>query len=409
MFAIKANVLYDGLNKIDNVYITVEGDKIKSIMQEKPDTDILFEGVVTPAFIDGHSHIGMERHGEPYDEGEVNEPADIFLPTLNPLDSVYFDDKYFQDSVEFGVLYSCIIPGSGNLIGGKAIIIRNFAKNRDEAFLRDYGYKMALGFNPRSTWEWKGRRYKTRMGVYSLLRDELIKLIKKRRKLEIEKKDKLRDLKKKVEKKEITEEEYREKEKEIKEEMQLEFEPYEEALLEILDRKKVLKTHVHKEDDVLFLINLIKEFNLKATADHLGDVHRVEIFKKIKENGIPVVYGPIDSFAYKTELKHDTYKNVKALIESGAKYTLMTDHPVMLSRNLFLQLRYFLYYGLSPEKAISIITKEAAEILNIDDILGTLQPGKLASFIVWTDDPFKLAGRPRVVIAEGKVVFELKD
>ncbi len=406
MYAVKANILYDGVTRKENVFIVIDGNKIVNVTAEKPDVEVKYEGIVTPAFIDGHSHIGMDRHGEPYEESETNEQADIFLPTLNPLDSVYFDDKYFQDSIEFGVLYSCIIPGSGNLIGGKAIIIRNFARNREEAFLKDYGYKMALGFNPRSTWEWKGRRYKTRMGVYSLLREEFIKLLKKKRKLEIEKKDKLRDLRRKLEKKEISEEEYKEKEKEIEEEMMLEFEPYEEALLEILSRKKVLKTHVHKEDDVLFLLDVVRQFNLSATADHLGDVHHVEIFRKVKKANVPIVYGPIDSFAYKTELKHDTYKNVKALIESGAKYTLMTDHPVMLSRNLFLQLRYFLYYGLTPEKAISIITKEAAEILHINDILGTIEPGKLASLLIWTGDPFNLASRPKVVIAEGKVIHE---
>jgi len=407
MFAIKANTLYDGLTKRENVYIIIEGGKIKEVTRTEPGVEILYEGVITPAFIDGHSHIGMARHGEPSDESEANEEADIFLPTLNPLDSVYFDDKYFEDAVEFGVLYSCIIPGSGNLLGGKAIIIRNFAKSRDEAFVKDYGYKMALGFNPRSTVEWKGRRYRTRMGVYSLLRDEFTKVLRKKRKLDLEKKEKLREEKKRLKKGEITKEEFEEIKRDLEEKIDLEFELYEKALLEILEGKKVLKTHVHKEDDVVFFTELVKEFNLKATADHLGDVYRVEIFRKVRDAGIPIVYGPIDSFAYKTELKHDTYKNVKALMESRAKFTLMTDHPVVLARNLFLQLRYFLFYGMSKEKAISIITKEAAEILGIDNILGTVEPGKLASLIIWNDDPFHLTARPTTVIAEGKVIYKV--
>ncbi len=407
MFAIKANLLYDGIGKKENVYIVVDGNKIKDVTSEKPDAEVLYEGVVTPAFIDGHSHIGMMRHGEPSTEEETNEVADIFLPTLDPLDSIYFDDKYFQDSVEFGVLYSCVTPGSGNLIGGKAVIIRNFAKLRDEAVVRDYGYKMALGFNPRSTWaEWKGKRYKTRMGVYALLRDELTKIRRKVRKLELEKREKVRELRRKLEKGEITKEEYEEILKELDEKTELELELHEKALLEVLEGKKVLKTHVHKEDDAVFLISFVREFNVKATADHLGDVHRVETFRKLKDAGIPIVYGPIDSFAYKTELKHDTYKNVKVLMESGAKFTLMTDHPVVLARNLFLQLRYFLMFGMSKERAISIITKEAAEILRIDDILGTVEPGKLASIVVWDDDPFHLWSKPIAVIAEGNVVFK---
>ena len=406
MFAIKANVLYDGYGKKEDVFIVIDSDRIKEITEKNPGIDVQFEGIVTPAFIDGHSHIGMARHGEPVSEEETNEIRDIFMPTLNPLDSIYFDDKYLMDAVEFGVLYSCVVPGSGNLFGGKAIIIRNFAKNRSEAFLRDYGYKMALGFNPRSTLEWRGKRYKTRMGVYALLREEFIKVLNKKRKLEIEKNEELRNLKKDLDKGEITQEEYEKSVQQIEEKIQLEFEPYEIALLEMLDRKKVVKTHVHKEDDVLFLLDIIKEFNLIATADHVCDIFRVETFKALKEANVPVVYGPIDSFAYKTELMHETYKNVKALIESGVKYCLMSDHPVILARNLTLQLRYFLMYGLSKEKAISVVTKEAAEILNISDILGTVEPGKYASLVVWNDDPFYLGSKPVAVIAEGKTIYK---
>lgn len=406
MFAVKANVLYDGRNKLENAYILIEGNKIARIQEEKPDVDILFEGIVTPAFIDGHSHIGMARHGEPSDESEVNDISDVFQPTLNPLDSVYFDDKYFRDAVEFGVLYSCIVPGSGNLIGGKAIIIRNFAKDRSKALVRDYGYKMALGFNPRSTLEWKGKRFNTRMGVYALLIEEFENVIRKKRKLELENKEKIRSLKSMLSKGEITKEEYEEALAEIEERTALEFEPHERALLEILEKKKTLKTHVHKEDDVYFLIDLVKKFNLNATADHVCDVHRVEVFRSLKEINIPIVYGPIDAFAYKTELKHDSYKNVKALIESQVKFALMSDHPVMLARNLYLQLRYFLFYGYSKEKAIGIITKEAAEILGLSDVLGTIEAGKLASLIIWNDDPFYFWSKPIAIIAEGEVIHK---
>ena len=406
MFSVKANILYDGESKLENVFIVINGDKIVDVTKKDPGYEILFEGIVTPAFIDSHSHIGMVRHGEPSSEEEVNEEAEIFLPNLEPLDSIYFDDKYFEEAVEFGVLYSCVTPGSGNLIGGKVKVIRNFAKSRDEALVLDYGYKMALGFNPRSTYTWKGKRFKTRMGVYSLLRETFLNVLRKSKKLEIGKKMEIRELERKLKKGEVTEDEFDELKRDIVEKYDLEYELHEKAILEILNREKVLKTHVHKEDDALFLSELVKSFNLKATADHLSDVYRVEIFKKIWDTGIPIVYGPLGGLAYKTELKHESYKNVKALLESGAKFSLMTDHPVVLVRDLFLQLRYFLFYGLPKEKAISIITKNAAEILEVSNILGTIEPGKLASLVVWSEDPFYLGAKPIAVIAEGKVVYK---
>jgi len=45
------------------------------------------------------------------------------------------DDTSFRESVESGVLYSHIMAGSGNLIGGKTCVIRNWADSVDKAFL----------------------------------------------------------------------------------------------------------------------------------------------------------------------------------------------------------------------------------------------------------------------------------
>ncbi len=98
--------------------------------------------VVTPAFIDAHCHIGMERSGEPRSEGESNEHMDPLLFLADALDSVQMDDQAFQDSVEMGVLYSCVLPGSGNIVGGRAAVIRNHAANTTEALVarsRDQG------------------------------------------------------------------------------------------------------------------------------------------------------------------------------------------------------------------------------------------------------------------------------
>lgn len=410
MIVVKAKKLYDGYTEKRDMYIVIDGDLIIDVTEEKPDAEIQFEGIVTPAFIDGHSHIGMRRHSEPWNEDEVNEQAEIFLPDLNPLDSIYFDDKYFQEAVEFGVLYSCIVPGSGNLLGGKAIVIKNYAKNRKQALIRHIGYKMALGYNPRSTFrQWRGKRYYTRMGIYALFHRKIHEIIKKKKKIEFKKRMRIEALERKRKKGEISEEEFLQHKREIYEVSEIEYSPVDIAIFELLERKKKLKVHVHKEDDVVFLVEIVKKYGFLAMADHLGDIYRVEGFNMLKSANIPIIYGPIDSLAYKTELKHDSYKNVKPLLMSGAKFGLMTDHPVVLARNLFVQLRYFLMYGYPRDKAISIITKETAEILGVNDILGTIEPGKLASLLIWDEDPFYFGSKPIIVIGEGKILYEHKE
>jgi imidazolonepropionase-like amidohydrolase len=396
-----AEVLYDGRKKLTNQIISMEGDEIIDVSPGKPE-DADLSGFVTPAFIDAHSHIAMIRQGEPSGEADINDTIGQITPLQDPLNSVYFDDRGLEEAVDFGVLYSCIVPGSGNLLGGKAIIIRNYAKNRSTGLYKDYGYKMALGYNPKSTKDWKGTRPSTRMGVYALLEETFDKLILKEKKLLHEKKVKISELEKKLSKKEISRKELDQEISILDEGMQLEFSPEEQALLEILHGEKTVKVHVHKEDDALYMVYLNEKYDIRFTAEHTCDVHNKEIYDTLAKHEIPVLYGPVGSLDYKVELKHASYKHVKVLMQSKVNYGLITDHPVILATNLRDSLKYFLIQGMSSEEAISIITYKNASILGIDDKLGTVEPGKTASILVWDKDPLHMGAFPRAVFAEGK-------
>jgi imidazolonepropionase-like amidohydrolase len=99
----------------------------------------------------------------------------------------------------------------------------------------DVGIKAALGYNPRSTTDWKGDRPSTRMGSVA----NFIKGKKMQRLLDAGKK--------------IIEE----------------VEPLTEVFIDILSNKNKLIVHLHKEDDVMVLIQLAKEFGIKVVANSL--------------------------------------------------------------------------------------------------------------------------------------------
>jgi imidazolonepropionase-like amidohydrolase len=149
----------------------------------------------------------------------------------------------------------------------------------------------------------------------------------------------------------------------------------------------------------------VDEFKLKITVEHAMDIHQPEIFQELKKRKIPVTYGPVDAFAYKVELKHENWRNIRFLIASGVKYGLMTDHPVTPARQLFMQTRWFTRAGLTKQKAIELVSRNNAEILGIDKILGTLEKGKWASFSCWNGDPFDMTAYPLTVYGEGEEIF----
>lgn len=401
---IKANILHDGQKFSEEKYLVVEKNKIVDITTKKQKAD--FEGFVTPAFIDPHSHIGMFRDGEPGQEAEGNDIISQFQPTNDPVNSIYFDDRAFKDAVDFGVLYSCVVPGSGNLIGGKAKVIRNFADNRKDAIIKDYGYKMALGYNPRSTGSWKGVRPNTRMGVYTLLENKFDDLKIKEEKASLTRDKKLRDLQTKQKDKEakLAKKDYDLELNMINREYELTFTAEENALLDLLSGKKTAKIHVHKEDDVLYLIELVKKYNLKATADHTCDVWHKEIYNELAKNNIPVIFGPLGGIGGKVELAHAYYQNAALLMKSKAEYGLMTDHPVVWSPSLRDSLKFFLIQGMSEEDALSLITYKNAKLLGMEKEIGIVKKNALASLIVWDKNPLNLGAFPTMVMAEGKVV-----
>ena len=112
----------------------------------------------------------------------------------------------------------------------------------------------------------------------------------------------------------------------------------------------------------------------------------------------------MDSFAYKVELKHENWRNIRHLIASGVQFGLMTDHPVVLARQLLLQTRWFIRAGLRKQQAVELVTASNAGILGLSRVLGTLAKGKWASFVGWSGDPFELAAYPVAVFGEGELL-----
>jgi imidazolonepropionase-like amidohydrolase len=375
MVTVHAQTIYTGKTVLKDAYITFRGRSIVSISKRRKGKISGSYPVITPAFIDPHAHIGMCRAGEPGSEGESNEHLDSMFVLCDALDSVQMDDGSFKDSVESGVLYSCVVPGSGNIIGGRSAVIRNYAETTTDAFIQRAGIKAAFGYNPMSVREWKGKRPYTRMGALALLRGRLDAV---RRKM------------------------YRYDRAGKKARADILFSAEDELIQSILQGRERLRVHAHKTDDIAALLRIVDEFKLKISVEHACDVHDPIIFEVLKKRRIPVVYGPVESFARKVELKHESWRNIRHLISSGVTFGLMTDHPVILQRLLLISLRWFLRCGLTKQQAIEIITRNNAGILGVNSILGTLEKGKWASFVCWNGDPFELSNYPVRVVGEGQ-------
>lgn len=378
MKSIKASVIYTGRTVLQDYYLLFDASKVIDVTGSCKGELAGECRVITPAFVDVHSHIGIHRHGEPAADSEANDHLDSILTLPDVLDSVQMDDVAFRTATEFGSLYSCVMPGSGNLLSGLSAVIRHNASHSSAALVARAGIKAAVGYNPMSWKERKGTRPSTRMGELAVLRSRFRAVAQK-----------------------LGEQRKRGKRKQKGEQLT----PEETVLRDILMRKTFLRVHAHKTDDIAAVLRLAEEFKLRITVEHAMDVDRVDIFRELRRRGISVAYGPVETTASKVELLHKNWRNARLLIESGVHFGVMTDHPVTPAWSILQQTRFLLRCGLNKADALAAVTRKNAEILGIDDRLGTLQKGKWASFVCWNGDPFDIASRPTAVYAEGELVY----
>ena len=87
-------------------------------------------------------------------------------------------------------------------------------------------------------------------------------------------------------------------------------------------------------------------------------------------------------------------------------FSFTTDHPVVDGRNLILTASIAVQWGIKEENALRAITLESAKHIGIDDRVGSLEIGKDADFLVWSDNPLEFTSFVDVTVIDGKVVYD---
>jgi imidazolonepropionase-like amidohydrolase len=282
-------------------------------------------------------------------------------------------DPAFKDAIEGGVTTVYTGPGSANVIGGIGLILKTFGKTPEEMVVNDFaGIKIATGAKRRREVKSKLPYPTTKMGTIALLRKML------------------QDTKRYMEGKlKATGEE----------------EMAYQALSKVLKREIPAKIHTSLDpDEILAAINIAKEFNIKVTIDHGFGSQMVA--EKLAEANIPVIAGPL-MIAKLSPMYRYISDDIPAILSSkGVKTSIMTDHPVIAEKYLRISAIVAVMNGMNPKEALKAITINPAEAIGMGDRVGSLEPGKDADIVVFSDDPLKVKSKVEIVFLNGEKVYE---
>lgn len=164
--------------------------------------------------------------------------------------------------------------------------------------------------------------------------------------------------------------------------------------------------------DIIESVKFAQEFGLKKIVIVGGDqANKVTAF--LKDNQIPVVLNPAHRLPSGTdEGVYLPYELPGILAKAGVKVAITYADEWWRTRNLaFLAGTSSGFSDVTPEQALQFITKNPAEILGVDQYVGTLEKGKQASLVVTTGDMLDMRGNAvqMVFIKGGKVNLDDKQ
>jgi imidazolonepropionase-like amidohydrolase len=330
--------------------------------------------VIIPGIVDTHSHIGSPEGGD---------NSNALNPDVRVLDAVNPSSTGFRKALAGGITTANVMPGSGHLMSGQTI----YLKMRQAIAIEDMleinekgvygGMKMANGTNPmRGTNGFPGTRAKSA----AMDRELFLKAVEYKRKLDSAKKDPAkmpdRDLRM-------------------------------EAMVEVLEGKRVVHFHTHKENDILTILRLQKEFGFRVVLHHVSEAWKV--VDAIAAAGVPCSIINIDAPGGKLEAMNFSPRNGALLEKAGVAVAIHTDDPITDSRFLMRSAAIGVREGMSRQKALEALTIAGAKMLDLGSRIGSLEKGKDADFVILSGDPFSVYTHVEQTWVEGLKRFDRSD
>ncbi|TLV01251.1 amidohydrolase family protein [Dyadobacter luticola] len=165
------------------------------------------------------------------------------------------------------------------------------------------------------------------------------------------------------------------------------------AMKPLFDGSANLYVRADYAKDIVEAIKLAKETGVKKLVI-VGGNESFKVAAFLKENQVPVVLNPTHRLPDRVdENVYLPYELPGLLHKAGVKVAITYSDEWWRTRNLaFLAGTSSGFGNVTPEEALQFITKNASEIIGAERLVGTLEKGKHASFLVADGDVLDMRG-----------------
>jgi imidazolonepropionase-like amidohydrolase len=377
---------------IRNGAILLQEGKIAAVgaTVNAPANAVVIDGTgkyVTPGIVDDHSHLGANAAPNVWSRTDANELVNPVTGYVWVEHSVWPQDPQFPRDLAGGVTTIQVLPGSGNLFGGRSVVLKVVPSVSVQGMKfpgAKYGLKMACGENPMRVYNTRGPQ--TRMGDIAGYRIAWAQAEAYRRRWDKWLADRSGDPPAR--------------------DLNL------ETLAEALRGNILVHNHCYMADEMLQVIDVSKEFGYKVRSFH----HAVEAYKiadVLAKEGIAASMWA-DWGGMKMEMMDGVRANM-AMVHAAGGITIMHSDDASGSQRLNQEAAKAMAAGhavginITEEDAIKWMTINPAWAIGLEDKIGSLVAGKNADVVLWSGNPFSIYTRAEKVWIDGAMLFDRLD
>lgn len=172
-----------------------------------------------------------------------------------------------------------------------------------------------------------------------------------------------------------------------------------EALIPYANGVRPVIIQAHRKSEILEALKFAEELNIKVILS--GGTEAWKVADELKKRNVPVIVGPIMTMPQES---WDTYDAPMAgparLLAAGVTFCIRSEGGTN-SRNLPYEAAMAISYGLPYDEGLKAVTLYPAQILGVEERLGSITVGKLANLVLTDGDLLQPTTQVRAMFIGG--------